>query len=56
MDRGAWWATVRGVTKSWTRLSDFSHSLTEFSWAPKSRGTVTAATKLKATFSLEEKL
>ena len=23
MDRGAWWATVHGVTKSWTRLSDF---------------------------------
>ena len=22
MDRGAWWATVLGVTKSWTRLSD----------------------------------
>ena len=22
MDRGAWWATVRGVAKSWTRLSD----------------------------------
>ena len=22
MDRGAWWATVRGVTKSQTRLSD----------------------------------
>ena len=22
MDRGAWWATVRGVTKGWTRLSD----------------------------------
>ena len=22
MDRGAWWATVRGVTKSWTQLSD----------------------------------
>ena len=21
MDRGAWWATVPGVTKSWTRLS-----------------------------------
>ena len=20
MDRGAWWATVHGVTKSWTRL------------------------------------
>ena len=23
MDRGAWWATVHGVSKSWTRLSDF---------------------------------
>ena len=23
MDEGAWWATVHGVTKSWTRLSDF---------------------------------
>ena len=22
MDRRAWWATVRGVTQSWTRLSD----------------------------------
>ena len=21
-DRGAWWAIVLGVTKSWTRLSD----------------------------------
>ena len=20
VDRGAWWATVRGITKSWTRL------------------------------------
>ena len=23
MDRGAWWAVVHGVTKSWTRLSNF---------------------------------
>ena len=22
MDGGAWWATVHGVAKSWTRLSD----------------------------------
>ena len=22
MDRGAWWATVQGAAKSWTRLSD----------------------------------
>ena len=25
MDRGAWWATVHGVTKSRTWLSDFTH-------------------------------
>ena len=24
MDRGTWWATVQGVTKSWTRLSTHS--------------------------------
>ena len=24
MDGGAWWAKVHGVTKSWTRLSDFT--------------------------------
>ena len=22
MDRGAWWAAVHAITKSWTRLSD----------------------------------
>ena len=28
MDRGAWWATVHGASKSWTRLSDHHwHSL-----------------------------
>ena len=24
MDGGAWWAAVRGVAKSWTRLIDFT--------------------------------
>ena len=24
MDEGAWWATVHGVAKSWTRLSNFT--------------------------------
>ena len=24
MDGGAWWAAVRGVAKSWARLSDFT--------------------------------
>ena len=27
MDGGAWWATVHGVAKSQTRLSDFTYSL-----------------------------
>ena len=28
MDRGAWWAMVHGVTKSWTLLSDSTHTHT----------------------------
>ena len=24
MDRGAWWATIQGVTKSWTQLNNFT--------------------------------
>ena len=28
MDGGDWWATVHGVTKSWTRLSDFTFQFT----------------------------
>ena len=28
MDGGAWWATVHGVAKSWTRLSDFNFTFT----------------------------
>ena len=43
MDRGAWQATVHGVSKSWTRLSDFHFSLSfsmclrdcEWEWAVK---------------------
>ena len=30
MDGGAWWATVHGVAKSQTRLSNFTHSLSCF--------------------------
>ena len=29
MNGGAWGATVHGVTKSQTRLSDFTHSISE---------------------------
>ena len=28
MDRGAWWATVHMVAKSWTQLSDFTFTFT----------------------------
>ena len=31
MDRGAWWATVHRVTKSWTRLSDLTFTFFSFS-------------------------
>ena len=24
MDRGAWWATVHGIAKSWTRLRNYT--------------------------------
>ena len=27
MDRGAWWATFHGVTKSWTQLSNSMHAI-----------------------------
>ena len=30
MDGGAWWATVHGVAKSWTRLSNFRFFLSFF--------------------------
>ena len=28
MDRGAWWATVHGIAKSWTRLKQLIHTHT----------------------------
>ena len=28
MGRGAWWAAVHAVTKSWTQLSDFTFTFT----------------------------
>ena len=28
MDRGAWWATVHGIAKSWTQLSAHRHTHT----------------------------
>ena len=35
MDRGAWWAAVHGVTKSWTRLSYFTLLFTFMHWRRK---------------------
>ena len=35
MDRGAWWATVHGVTKSGTRLSRAQQQLAEYIHCPK---------------------
>ena len=33
MDGGAWWVIVHGVTKSWTRLSDFTFIFFVFFWS-----------------------
>ena len=35
MDGGAWWAVVHGVTKSQTRLSDFTFIFTFMHWRKK---------------------
>ena len=35
MDGGAWWATVHGVTKSRTRLIDFTISQEGVRWKPQ---------------------
>ena len=32
-DQGAWWATVHGVAKSWTRRSDFTHYMKVLSYS-----------------------
>ena len=37
MDGGAWWATDHGVTKSQTRLSDFTFTFFHFIQMRKSR-------------------
>ena len=29
MDGGAWWATIHGVAKSWTQLSNFKKEITQ---------------------------
>ena len=34
MDRGAWWAAVHGVTKSWTLLSNFTFMRWRRKWQP----------------------
>ena len=34
IDRGAWWATVLGATKSQTRLGDFNFSISPHSLIP----------------------
>ena len=34
MGRGAWWAAVHGVTKSWTRTGDFTFTHWRRKWQP----------------------
>ena len=46
IDGGSWWATVHGVTKSWTRLSDFTHTM-------HGKGLLNAACRSKSLCSIE---
>ena len=41
MDRGAWWAIVHGVEKSWAWQSDWTHTHTEWCLWQRPRGRVT---------------
>ena len=34
MDRGVWWATVQGITQSWTRLKQLSMHTHVYIWFP----------------------
>ena len=45
-----------GAITSWQIDGETVETVTDFSWAPKSLQMVTAAVKLKDTYSLEEKL
>ena len=36
MDTGAWWATVHGVAKSWTQLSNYTYTIYNFTFSSKS--------------------
>ena len=43
MDRDAWWATVHGAAKSWTRLSDFTLWLKRRQMSQRRGGTLQGA-------------
>ena len=49
MDRGAWWTTVYGVAKSWTRLTDYTAA------ARETGGTRDPAQRVSAKQRLEER-
>ena len=53
MDRGAWWATVHGVTKSWTRLSRYLSFLSMLPRRVSIMGNISLLTKFKKKTSLE---
>ena len=48
MDRGAWWATVHGVAKSRTRLSDFTFTSLIKKLQPRSKFLGRINNKLKS--------
>ena len=53
VDRGAWWATVHGVTKSWTRLSQYLSFLSMLPRRVSIMGNISLLIKFKKKRSLE---
>ena len=46
MDRGAWWATVHKVTKSWTQLEQLTLELRDFADGPVGKNPPSSARDL----------
>ena len=53
VDRGAWWATVHGVTKSWTQLSRYLSLLSILPGRVSVMGNISLLIKFKKKRSLE---
>ena len=52
MDGGAWWATVHGVAKNWTQLSDWRTEYKDYSSYSGGRGIISQEVDYHSSFDL----